>query len=127
MQRAIAFERQVALSQSRPDGKASEGRRASCTFANGTPLVIGGKTGTGDNRYRVFGPGGGVRESRIVNRTATFVSLAGARYFGVIVAYVPGGAAESFGFTSTLPTQVLRVLGPRLCGLVAPPSTSEGP
>ncbi len=95
--------------------------------ANGTPLVIGGKTGTGDNRYHVSGPGGGARESRIVNRTATFVFFAGDRYFGVIVAYVPGADAQSFGFTSTLPTQVLRVLGPRLGGLVAPTAASEGP
>jgi len=59
-------------------------------------------------------------ESRVVNRTSTFVFFAGDRYFGVVVAYVPGPAAGGYDFTSALPTQILRVLGPRLQGLAAP-------
>ncbi len=98
------------------------GRRAMGAFVStdGERLTIGGKTGTGDNRYRVYAPGGGLLASRVMNRTATFVFFAGDRYFGVVVAYVPGADAEGFDFTSTLPTQVLRILGPRLRGIAGP-------
>jgi membrane peptidoglycan carboxypeptidase len=98
------------------------GRRArgALVAPDGTRLVIGAKTGTGDNRFRVFGRGGALLESRVVNRTSTFVFFAGNRYFGVVVAYVPGEDAGRFDFTSALPAQVLKVLGPRLEGVVAP-------
>jgi hypothetical protein len=59
-------------------------------------------------------------ESRAVNRTATFTFLAGDRYFGVITAYVPGAAADAFRFTSALPAQILRIVGPQLDGMSAP-------
>jgi membrane peptidoglycan carboxypeptidase len=94
------------------------GRRArrALNDVGAAPLVIGGKTGTGDNRFRVFGPRGQVVASRAVNRTATFVFFAGDRYFGVVTAYVPGQDAEAYQFTSALPTELLsrigRVLGP---------------
>ena len=94
--------------------------RQALVAADGTPLDIGGKTGTGDNRYRVFGAGGAQTESRVVNRTATFVFFAGDRYFGVVVAYVPGREAGAYRFTSALHTQVLRLLGARLEGLEGP-------
>ncbi len=81
---------------------------------DGRPLAMGGKTGTGDNRYRVFGPGGRLVESRAVNRTATFAFFMGDRWFGVVTAYVPGGASADYRFTSALPTEILRVLGPVL-------------
>ncbi len=98
------------------------GRRArgALVASDGTRLTIGGKTGTGDNRFRVFARGGALLESRVVNRTSTFVFFAGDRYFGVVVAYVPGPDAGGYDFTSALPTQILRVLGPRLQGLAAP-------
>lgn len=92
--------------------------RGALVADDGTRLVIGGKTGTGDNRYRVYSPGGALVESRVTNRTATFTFFAGDRYSGVVVAYVPGRDAGGFDFTSTLPTQVLKVLGARLSGLV---------
>src|SRR6266404_5455073 len=38
-----------------------------------TELSVGGKTGTGDNRYHHFAAGGGVTSSHVVDRTATFV------------------------------------------------------
>jgi hypothetical protein len=108
-------------------------RRARGTFvtADGTRLALGGKTGTGDNRYRVFSRAGTLTESRVVNRTSTFVFFAGDRYFGVVVAYVPGVDAAGYDFTSALPAQVLKVLGPRLEGIVAPappprPADAEG-
>jgi hypothetical protein len=95
------------------------GRRTRGAFTDtaGVALRVGGKTGTGDNRFSVYAPGGRLIESRAVNRTATFTFLAGDRYFGVITAYVPGAAANEFRFTSALPAQILRIVGPRLEGL----------
>ncbi len=86
---------------------------------DGTPQAIGGKTGTGDNRYRVFGSGGRLIESRSVNRTSTFVFFIGDRYYGVVSAYVPGAQADQYRFTSALPTQILRELGPAIEALIA--------
>jgi membrane peptidoglycan carboxypeptidase len=80
--------------------------------ADGTLLTIGGKTGTGDNRYRTFAPGGREVESRSVNRTSTFVFFVEDRFYGVVTAYVPGEAADAYDFTSALPTQILRELAP---------------
>jgi membrane peptidoglycan carboxypeptidase len=92
------------------------GRRASGAFhgADGAPLVAGGKTGTGDHRYERFGRGGELIESQVVNRTATFVFFLGDRFFGVISAHVAGSDAAGYGFTSALPTQLLRSLAPEL-------------
>jgi membrane peptidoglycan carboxypeptidase len=100
--------------------------RGVLTAADGTPLEIGGKTGTGDNRFRVYAPGGRLMESRAVNRTATFTFFAGDRYFGVITAYVPGTEADAFRFTSGLPAQILRLLGPELDGMLAPAPNEGG-
>lgn len=88
--------------------------RGSLVDASGAPLRLGGKTGTGDNRYRIYGPDGGLRETRVVNRTATFVFFAGARHFGVVTAYVQGPEAAGYRFTSGLPSQILRTVGPGL-------------
>ncbi len=79
---------------------------------DGELLTVGGKTGTGDNRYRVFGSGGRLLESRSVNRTSTFVFFIEDRYYGVVSAFVPGSDADRFWFTSALPTQILRELAP---------------
>ncbi len=85
----------------------------------GRPLTVGGKTGTGDNRFRVYAPGGRLVESRSVNRTSTFVFFIGDRYYGVISAYVPGDQADAYRFTSALPTQILRELSPAIEALLA--------
>jgi hypothetical protein len=77
-------------------------------------LVAGGKTGTGDHRFERFGRGGEVIESTVVNRTATFVFFLGDRFFGVISAHVAGPDAAAYGFTSALPTQLLKSLAPLL-------------
>lgn len=79
---------------------------------DGSFLAIGGKTGTGDQRFEVYGAGGKLIESRAVNRTATFVFYIGDRFFGTIVAYVPGKDADKYKFTSGLPAQILKVLQP---------------
>jgi hypothetical protein len=44
-------------------------------FPDGTPVEVGGKTGTGDNRFTRFAKGGGMIESRVINRTGTFVFM----------------------------------------------------
>jgi len=98
---------------------------------DGSILPVGGKTGTGDNRFRVFASGGRLVESRPVNRTSTFVFFIGDRYYGVISAYVPGEVADQYHFTSALPTQVLRELGPSIEALLLEdllaPSGDEAP
>src|SRR5690606_23350866 len=76
----------------------------------GLDLPVGGKTGTGDNRYSVFAPGGRVIESRVTSRTATFVFYIGDRFYGTLTAYVPNESAGNFNFTSALPVQILKVL-----------------
>ena len=88
---------------------------------DGRVAVIGGKTGTGDHRYKTFGPGGRLLESRVVNRTATFVFVIDDRFYGVITAYVHGPDAAAFAFTSSLPAQLFKVLAPKLSPLLAQP------
>ena len=82
--------------------------------AAGQPLTMGGKTGTGDHRFERYGRGGQLIESRVVNRTATFVFYLGDRYFGTLTALVPGVQAGQFGFTSSLTAQMLKTLLPQL-------------
>ncbi|HVH79059.1 MAG TPA: transglycosylase domain-containing protein [Stellaceae bacterium] len=94
------------------DGTASRLRGAYVT--NGTPLAVGGKTGTGDNRFDHFAAGGGIASSRVVDRTATFVFFLGDRFFGTVTAYVPGPDAARFSFSSALAVQLLKVLQPEL-------------
>jgi membrane peptidoglycan carboxypeptidase len=81
---------------------------------DGVVIPVGGKTGTGDNRYQTFSAPGVVSNSRAVNRTATFVFTIGDRFFGTVVAYVPGDLATGQKFTSALPVQVFRTLIPGL-------------
>jgi membrane peptidoglycan carboxypeptidase len=95
-------------------------------LANGTLLTVGGKTGSGDNRFETFNRYGGVTSSRPTNRTAAFVFYIGDRYFGVITAYVQGRDAGDYHFTSALPVTILRLLSPTLMAkldnkLAAPP------
>jgi membrane peptidoglycan carboxypeptidase len=82
--------------------------------ANGRTIEIGGKTGTGDHRYGHSGLGGRVISERKISRSATFVFMIGDRYFGTIMAYVSEPYAARYRFTSSLPTQLLKSLGPQL-------------
>ncbi|MGA7179048.1 MAG: transglycosylase domain-containing protein [Thiobacillaceae bacterium] len=93
--------------------------------SNGQPIVIGGKTGTGDHRFEHFGQHGQVIESRVVDRTATFVFYLGDRYFGTITALVPGPEAARYEFTSAMTAQILRRLLPRLQPLLFKGATTE--
>ena len=86
----------------------------------GGPHVAGGKTGTGDHRYFVYGKNGSVIESRVVSRAATFVFMLDDRYFGVVTAYVPGPEAARFHFTSALPVRIVGLLMPTLEKLTIP-------
>lgn len=81
---------------------------------DGKPLAVGGKTGTGDNRFDVFAGANRLIESRVVDRTSTFVFFFGNDHFGTITAYVPGKRAAQFHFTSALAVQLLERLTPAL-------------
>jgi membrane peptidoglycan carboxypeptidase len=97
--------------------------RGAYTAADGSLLPVGGKTGTGDNRFDRFARGGGILSSRVVDRTATFVFFLGPRFFGTVTAYVPGQYAAHFHFTSALAVQLLKVLKPELEPLITAPAT----
>lgn len=86
---------------------------------DGSPVPIGAKTGTGNNRFRVVGQDGVVMEDRATDRTSTVVFFIGDRFYGAITAFVSGAAADRYNFTSSLPVQILRMLGPTLEPLVA--------
>ena len=75
-------------------------------------IPMGGKTGSGDNRFDVFGRGGRLVSSRAVNRTATFVFYVGERYYGVLTAVVDGPESGGYSFTSMLPVHIVRLLAP---------------
>ena len=113
-----------ALSQVVDAGTA---KRVSGSFklADGTPLAMGGKTGTGDNRIAAIGSGGRIISSKSINRTATFVFYIGDHHFGTLTAFVPGRSAENFKFTSALPTQVLKGMAPILTPYLQPGSDSQ--
>ncbi|MDB5730154.1 MAG: glycosyl transferase family 51 [Variovorax sp.] len=95
------------------DGTA---RRLKGVFVDvdGHPIEVGGKTGTGDHRFQVTGRGGRVISQRKVDRTATFVFMLGERYFGTVMVYVHEPYAARYRFTSALPVQLLKTLGPQL-------------
>lgn len=103
-------------------------RRARAAFVSkdGTNIPVGGKTGTGDQRFEVYGAGGRLIESRYVNRSATFVFNIGERYFGSMTAYVRGPQAKDYDFTSALPVQLLTVLAPSLMSLIEPAGAKSG-
>ena len=99
------------------NGTAARGRDA-FKLPDGTILPLGGKTGTGDQRFETFGRGGELVESRVVNRTATFVFYLGDRFFGTLTAHVEGAKAANYGFTSALPVSILVTLKPYLMPLL---------
>lgn len=109
----------VALEAMRGVVDRGTARRAggSVMGMNGEAVPMGAKTGTGDNRYQVYAPGGALMESRAVNRTATLVFTLADRYVGVVTAYVPGPDADAYRFTSALPSEIFRALGPVLSPL----------
>jgi membrane peptidoglycan carboxypeptidase len=99
--------------------------RGAFRAAAGTPIAVGGKTGTGDNRYDTFGAGGRLIGQRVVDRTATFVFFLGDRFFGTVTAYVPGAVAIRYDFTSALAVQLLKAIEPQLRPLFGPPAVAK--
>jgi len=95
--------------------------------SDGTGIVVGGKTGTGDNRYDTYGGKGQLIESRVVNRAAVFVFFIGDRFFGTITAYVPGREAAGYGFTSSLPVQILKIMTPTLKPMIEKTGNANSP
>ena len=101
------------------DGTAKRARTAFVRL-DGSFIPVGGKTGTGDQRFEVYGAGGRLIESRFVNRSATFVFNIDERFFGSMTAYVRGPESKNYDFTSALPVQLLTVLAPSLMPLIEP-------
>jgi membrane peptidoglycan carboxypeptidase len=103
-------------------GVAQEGtaKRVKQAFVkqDGSVISMGGKTGTGDQRFDVYGAGHRLIESRYVNRSATFVFNIGERFFGSMTAYVHGPQSAKYDFTSALPVQLLVTLAPSLMPMV---------
>ncbi|MFQ5600890.1 MAG: penicillin-binding transpeptidase domain-containing protein, partial [Candidatus Krumholzibacteriia bacterium] len=93
--------------------------RGALRRADGTPIPIGGKTGSGDNRFKRFAADGSLISSRPINRTASFVFFIGDRYYGMVAAYVPGEGSEDYTFTSALALQTIKTLAPAIQRLVA--------
>jgi membrane peptidoglycan carboxypeptidase len=92
---------------------------------DGSPMDVGGKTGTGDHRYEVYGRGGQLISSRVVSRSGTFVFFVGERHFGTLTAYVRGPEAAKYSFTSALPVQILKALVPALNSFVNRPAAES--
>jgi membrane peptidoglycan carboxypeptidase len=120
-QRVLAPEvAQAALSAIRRVVEEGTAQRVKHAFVrpDGSFVPVGGKTGTGDQRFDTFGAGGRLISSRVVNRSATFVFNIDERFFGTLIAYVPGAQAADYDFTSGLPVQLLKVLAPQLMPLI---------
>lgn len=124
MAREVAAALRDALSQV-VDGGTARRLQGSFQLEDGTPLVLGGKTGTGDNRIETVTRYGQVIKSQARNRTATFVFFLGDRHFGTLTAYVPGQESDRFRFTSALPVQVLKGMEPILRPYLQPGAQSR--
>jgi membrane peptidoglycan carboxypeptidase len=111
----------AALAQVVEQGTARR-LRGALLDAQGVPLVVGGKTGTGDNRQFSHGARGERIGERVLNRTATFVFFIGERHFGTLTAYVPGPEASDYRFTSALPAQILKSMAPLVAQAITSPS-----
>ena len=118
-----ASHRAISASYAAMTAKAlrASARRVAGAFQapGGKPMAVGGKTGSGDNRFDTFAGRGRLISSRPVSRTAAFVFYIGDRYFGILTASVAGKAAGQYQFTSALPLTVLRLLSPEINARVA--------
>jgi hypothetical protein len=56
--------------------------------------------------------------SKVTSRTATFVFTIGDRFYGTILAFVPGSQAASYRFTSALAVQIFKDITPQLKPLI---------
>ena len=110
----------AALGAARLVVEEGTARRVKQAFVrpDGRIMPVGGKTGTGDQRFDTYGAGGRLVNSRVVNRSATFMFHIDERFFGTVIAYVPGPQAAAYDFTSGLPVQLLKLLAPTLLPLI---------
>ena len=106
--RAVARAILPVLAQVVQAGSAA--RLAGALKAGDRILVVGGKTGSGDNRFDSVGRWGQRTASRSIDRTAVFVFYIEDRFYGVVTAFVPGKDAAGYGFTSSLPVAILKLL-----------------
>ena len=86
--------------------------RNTISGSDGSNIRVGGKTGSGDNRWETFDQWGNLISSKVINRTATFVFFIGDRFFGVVNAFVPGEKAANSHFTSSLPLAIFKLSAP---------------
>lgn len=93
--------------------------------ADGSIIAVGGKTGTGDHRFKTFGAGGVMTGQRTVSRSAAFVFFIGDRHFGIITAFVSGEKAAEYSYTSGLPVHILKNMWPILRPMIADTNGSE--
>ncbi|WP_116472768.1 transglycosylase domain-containing protein [Zobellella maritima] len=127
-QRVMPAEVAAALRNALSDvveGGTARRLQGSFKLEDGTPLTLGGKTGTGDNRIETVSRYGQVLSSQARNRTATFVFYLGESHFGTLTAYVPGSKSDKFRFTSALPVQVLKGMEPLLRPYLTPDQNSR--
>ena len=106
------------------EGGTARRLAGSFKLADGTALAMGGKTGTGDNRIVISRAAG---RGVALNRTATFVFYLGDKHFGTLTAYVIGPEAGSYRFTSALPVQILKSMGPILLPYLEPAGDNHCP
>jgi len=106
------------------EGGTAARARGALRHADGSPAKVGGKTGTGDHRFKVMARGQRVIEERPVSRSATFVFLIDDRFFGVLTAVVTGPEAAKYHFTSSLPVQIFTALMPEALPVLEANATS---
>ena len=107
------------------EGGTARRLQGSFLMDDDTPLPVGGKTGTGNNRFQTVTRSGQVVSSEARNRTATFVFYLGDDHFGTLTAYVAGSDSDRFRFTSALPVQVLKGMEPILRPYLAPGARTQ--
>ncbi|SJM89597.1 Membrane carboxypeptidase [Crenothrix polyspora] len=122
----VAISARSALAGVVEEGTASR-LRGVYTDVNGKPLVVGGKTGTGDHRKQVWGERGRLIESKFISRAAVFTFFLGEHFYGVMTAYVEGPNAGQYHFTSSLPVQIVKFLKPVLMPLINKTSATPTP
>jgi len=106
---AVARAARLALQETVNSGTAVTLRDA-FSDEHGRRITVGAKTGSGDNRFHTFAPGGRLISAPATSRTAAVVFQIGDRYYGTLTAVVDGRLAENYGFTSALPLAVLKLL-----------------
>ena len=113
MRTEVAHELQDAIENVVEDGTAARLNRFDITV-DGRKWVVGGKTGTGDNKFEIRNRHGTLIKAIPRNRTGTFAFHIDDRFFGAITVYVPGKKSGEYNFTSGLAVSILGVLAPKL-------------